>query len=124
MRLLAVIIMLIAPSFAWAENYLCITDQATGFSAEDGTHKITQFKSGEKFIFNTENATLSQFGSESPIISDCDVREKLVYCSSLIVNFNMHRENLRFMFFLKAYGYVWEKDDETPYIAIGTCSKF
>ena len=123
MRFIALILILIAPTWAVADNYLCITDKATGFAKQNGKFDIANFSSGQKYIINTKDATLSAFG-EGTIAKKCIVRINHVSCGNETVDFNMHRDKLNFMHFHKTYGYVWEGLDDTPLIAIGTFSKF
>ena len=124
MRLITLIFLLIAPSFVTAENYLCITDAATGFSPDNGTYVLTNFTPGDKYLMSTKDKTLRAFGNKNVIHRDCDESSLAVLCSSLSVDFNMHKDKLRFIIYAKSYGYVWENTDGTPHIAIGTCSKF
>ena len=123
MRFIALILILIAPTWAVGDNYLCITDKATGFAKKNGKFDIANISSGQKYIFNTEDATLSLFG-EGTLARKCIVEKKYALCSNEIVEFNMHRNKLKFMVYQISYGYVWETTDDTPQIAIGTCSKF
>ncbi|MDA9317684.1 hypothetical protein N9Q42_00755 [bacterium] len=121
MKIILSALLLIAPSFSWAENYLCIPDQATGFSKQDGKYEISEF-AANKIIVTTETKTLTAFGG-GVLDRNCDITSVKVSCSSTSVDFNMHRDNLRFMMYLKSYGYVWGTSDNT-YISIGTCSEF
>jgi hypothetical protein len=123
MKLTALILILLAPSFSWAENYLCITDKSTGFiKKETGDYEITKFAE-EKYIISTEDKTLSLFG-EKVLNRDCSINSERVACHSKQTDFNMHRDNLLFMVYHKTYGYVWGNVNDTPNIAIGTCSEF
>ena len=123
MRLVALILILIVPTWAVADNYLCITEKATGFAKQNGKFDIANFSGGQKYIVNTEDATVSAFG-EGIIAKKCIVEKKYVGCSRENIEFNMHRDKLNFMLYAITYGYVWEGLDDTPHIAIGTCSKF
>ena len=123
MKLTALILILLAPSFSWAENYLCVTDKSTGFiKKETGDYEITKF-AGTNFTISTKNKTLSVVG-EGVIHSDCYINSEAVSCESKFVDFNMHRDELRFMLYSKSYAYVWGTGVDTPQIAIGTCSVF
>ena len=119
------ILMLITPSLAVAENYLCITEQTTGFSKINGKYEQTHFKSGKKYIVSTEKKTVFEFGQDKPILTGCRVIISSLDCAGTLFEFAMHTKYLRFMIYNITYGYVWDLlVDETPHIAIGTCSKF
>jgi hypothetical protein len=127
MRLVALILILIAPTWAAADNYLCISDKTVGFTKRDdgkgGFWDEGSFSSGTKFTFSTEKAELSAFGVGT-IIGNCDVTRRSIFCQNQTVNFNLNRKNLKFMLVKSTYGYVWDGEDDTPHMAIGTCSKF
>ena len=123
MRLVALILTLIAPNWAVADNYLCISEKATGFAKQNGKFDVANIASGDKFTFSTEKAELSAFGVGT-LAKKCIVEKKYVACMRENVEFTMNRKNLKFMVYNKSYGYVHENLDDTPHIAIGTCSKF
>jgi len=114
---------LIAPNWAVADNYLCISEKATGFAKQNGKFDVANIASGDKYIINTENASLTLFGLGT-LSKKCVVEKKYVACIRENVEFTMNRKNLKFMVYSKSYGYVHESLDDTPHIAIGTCSKF
>ena len=78
MRLITLIFLLIAPSFVAADNYLCITDKAVGFTKRDGVWDEANFSSGDKLTFSTEKAELSAFGVGT-LIRNCDVTRKSIF---------------------------------------------
>ena len=82
---------------------------------------------GDKFLVKIENKkpTVSVFG-EGPIFvpSACSITTKYVSCSSFFGQFKMRPDNLLFLY-TYTFGYVEnEGQDNTPYIQLGTCSKF
>lgn len=119
-------LILIMPSFAWAENYLCISDKATGFKFKDGTWQTTGFKSGDKYIVSTEDLTVTEFGEESPIHIKCKSSREIFFCDHNFGIFHMNPKNFRYMLTWPIGAYVYPNEDNsgTPYLEIGTCSKF
>ena len=122
MKLIALTLLLMAPGFSWAENYICVPDQATGFSTETGKYEITKLES-KRIIISTEDKTLSLFG-EGIFNNECYVNQFQVMCEETFLDFKMSRDLLRFIAYHKSYGYVVGAGFDTPHIAIGTCSEF
>lgn len=58
MKRIALIFMLMTPSWAWAENYSCITDGAAGFKVENEECEPTVFTGGNKYIVFAGQASL------------------------------------------------------------------
>ena len=123
MRMVALIMCLLLPSWGWADNYLCIADETTGFAKRDGRYQQTDF-TPNKYVVNSEAKTVSAFGIEGNYMSGCDVTSETVLCKEIYADFLMHRQKMKFMLYVKSYGYVWETIEDSPHIAIGTCSQF
>ena len=63
MRRFAFALCVILPSWGWAENYLCIADETTGFAKRDGRYQQTDFTLN-KYVVNSETKTVNIFGVE------------------------------------------------------------
>ena len=128
MRWFALILCLMSPSWAVAENYLCIQEKAVGFSPKDGNFQETFFIPDRKYLVSTKKRTLSIFGSAGPPhVEECEVATLFVSCDNERTQFTIQKQNLRFMVYHLDWAYVWEGDTRfasKPIIAIGTCSKF
>jgi len=111
------------PSWAWAENYLCISDGAAGFRVENEEYKPTVSTGGDKYIVSVENGTVTPHGREGPIVSNCQNHDNRIYCTGF-TTFFVHKSNLRFMRFHTTYGYAYANNDDTPFVEIGVCTKF
>ena len=122
MRWFAFVLCVILPSWGWADNYLCIADETTGFAKRDGRYQQTNFTLN-KYVVNSEKKTVNIFGVEG-VFTGCVTDHKRVYCANSNIDFLMHRKKLKFMVYHKSFSYVWDDIEDSPHIAIGTCSKF
>ena len=120
---LALILLLIAPSWAGAENYLCISEKSTGLKFFSGSWQTTDFTTGDKYVVDVEALTLSRFGDPNPL-DGCTDGSILFNCASGRDRFTLNKQNLRYMLSFYDLGYVVGVDGGTPYIEIGTCSSF
>ena len=135
-RLLGVVCLLLLPATqpaAAADQYLCITDKATGFYFEDGEWNTANFKTGRKFLIRKPNKeelevtianigrdfVVSEFGDKSTLLW-CD---EDFYCVGHVDDFLFDKKTLRFLYIYKG-GYVSgiDNNDNTPAMQIGTCS--
>ena len=57
MRWFAFVLCVILPSWAWADNSLCIADETTGFAKRDGRYQQTDF-TPNKYVVNSETKTM------------------------------------------------------------------
>ena len=126
MKRIALMLILIMPSFAWAENYLCISDKVTGFKFMDDTWQTTGFKTGDKYIVSTEALTVTKFGEQGPLHIKCESSPEIFFCDYSFGLFRMNPKNLRYMLNWPVGVYEFPNPDNsgTPYMEIGTCSKF
>jgi len=141
---------LAAPAVA-RESYLCITESSAGFSFDKQlrTWSPTSFREGHKFIFrqkqDEDNATmpwawtwaLFPFGSTEAWAvcgKNFELSDHTQECNG-IYDFAFDRKTLRFQIYYK-YGFAFHSNNgtdndnissqsegnDTPFIAIGTCS--
>jgi len=142
-RILLAVLMLSSTS-ACAESYLCIADQAAGFSFNKGQKKwsATTFNATEKFIIKRQSAeqkifyknaawVVTRFGSSSGLLANCEKDFNdvgMLFCEG-IVNFHFNKKNMRFLSTF-AIGYVsyipgdelLDEGKNTPSMNIGACS--
>ena len=130
MRLIAVILMLIVPSWTLADNYLCLEDQVVGFSWEDRKWQTGTFM-GEKYIVKLQGAetVITEFGKEFSTYSDCSnnlffTPKNRIVCRSGYGEFYFNTVTKRFMRSYMAGYAEGDEDGNTPLISIQTCSKF
>ena len=64
MKCFAFVFCFMLPYWAVAENYLCISDEATGFVKRGGRYQQTNFIS-DKYIVNAENRIVRIFWRRS-----------------------------------------------------------
>lgn len=120
---LALILLLIAPSWAGAGNYLCIADEATGFKTIGGTFKATAIIAGDKYIVSEDDGTVTKFGQTTPIFSGCVNSDASISCGIGLGEWLLGKKQMRFMHYAISWGFPFGFED-VPYIEIGTCSKF
>lgn len=96
MKRLSLILILLTTSSAWAENYLCISDEAAGFRVENEEYKATIFAGGDKYIVSANNRTVTPFGYEAPMFNNCEDHDNRIYCTGF-GTFFLHKKKLRFM---------------------------
>ena len=123
MKRISLIFVLMLPSWAWAENYLCISDEAAGFRVENEKYKATIFAGGTKYIVSVDNKTVTKHGSGYSFFKNCENYDDSLHCNTSGITILVHKKNLRFMRFNRTYGYAYKNEDQ-PYIEIGTCTKF
>jgi hypothetical protein len=113
-------------------QWLCISDQATGFTFESGKWRPTNFKAGDRYIIRRSKLKgvaweVQNFGSKDiwPVAT-CDEdfnSYKFLFCHGFY-EFKFNAASNRF---LKAYllGYYTNtrEGEDTPSIEIGTCSE-
>lgn len=127
MKNLALILTLIvAPSWAWAENYLCVSEESVAITAPKNDWKRSRVED-KKFIVSMEEKTVRLFGGEL-ITLDCTTPLRtLLYCSGPSGQFHVNTKRLKFlygrtdpMFIVEdGPGNIWY-----PFIQVGSCSKF
>ncbi|MCI0400811.1 MAG: hypothetical protein L0Y67_08830 [Gammaproteobacteria bacterium] len=136
-----VVVLAIAPLSAQAEQYLCITDQVTGFAFNAATKQWerTSFEAGSKYVIAESQSETSTFNVKeiepSPALLLCTSsfnETGFLFCEGFVGSFKFNRKNGRY---LRAhlFGYfnvipgAYEITDATsdpPYIEIGKCSPF
>ena len=139
MKLCTLILLLAAlPVLANAESYVCVEDQATGFSFNT-TQKVWEksgFHTDRKYLVKPNSDTslqlqgkwiVSQIGHRAPIAwseSDFTSAGELRF-KGPFGEFAMNKKNLRFVTtYIIGYWTNWFPDEGefTPFISIGTCS--
>lgn len=132
--LLYIFIFMILSSPAYAENYLCVGEKATGFQYKDGSKDWIErsFNPDDPFIIQslsntTEIYSVKQTGHRYPIafcasgFNENDVMD----CSGQSIHILFDRENLRYQkYFYGSYVRVYRNypKDDTPSIEIGKCT--
>ena len=130
MRLVALILILIAPTWAVAENYLCISEDASGFIFNDEANKFEQtaITPRAKYLVSFTEKTVSQFGKEDYIFDECYFftieKKKVFFCNEPFGEFQMGEKSMKYLRTVPYLDYVMGENSSTPHIEIGTCSKF
>jgi hypothetical protein len=142
--ILAVLVMTFSMQ-STADNWLCITDKATGFALENGSWESANFQPGDKYMIKDASQTnksiygsvyqVHAFGRDTPYWicgdfgSNEDAKELLV-CEGFAIAGDTFKYNPSTGHFLATHtaGYVHTFDDgrvfgDTPHIQIGKCSK-
>lgn len=130
MKRFALILSLITPSWAFAENYLCISEKVTGFFFENEQWKQANFVE-EKFIINLTGSEIkiTEFGKDYQSYTDCveklsgTLKDRFV-CRSGFGEFYFNTKKKRYM---RSYMAGYAEGDyalDTPLLAVGKCSKF
>ena len=68
MKRFVLILCLMLPSWGWADNYLCIAEQAAGFKTIDGRHQATEFKTEDKYLVSEATGNVTRFGKKSAAV--------------------------------------------------------
>ena len=122
MKRFVLILCLMLPSWGWADNYLCIAEQAAGFKTIDGRHQATEFKTEDKYLVSEATGNVTRFGEKAPLFTACKSMTRSITCDGS-EQFILNKDNIRFMYYATSWGYVYNMTDN-PHIEIGTCSKF
>ena len=127
---LALILLLNAPSWAWATDYLCIAEKAGGVSFSESENKWvgSGFTSDDRYLVSTAKGTVSTFGSANPLHSDCSFAftgndEEIFLCDEGFGTFIMSDTKLRYLASMPYTDYVTGGRKGTPNIEIGQCVK-
>ena len=131
MRLIVFILLLIAPSLSWAEKYLCIAEDASGFIYRDVIKKWENTAinpQATKYLVSFTDRTVSKFGEEDYEHEECYFffieSKKVFYCNDGFGEFQMGEKSMKYLRTSPYYDYVMGETSSTPHIEIGTCSKF
>ena len=92
-----------------------------GFAKRDGRYQQSDL-TPNNYVVNPETKTVNIFGVEGNYMSGCDVTSETVFCKEIYADFLLHRKKMKFMLYVKSYDYVWDTMENSPHIAIGTCS--
>ena len=129
-RYIALILMLIAPSWAWATNYLCIAEKAGGvaYSETEDEWVGTKMTPNDRYLVSTDKLTVSTFGSADLLHSDCRFattikNEEIFLCDEGIDTFIMSETYLRYLASVPYFDYAINNTAGTPNIQIGQCVK-
>jgi hypothetical protein len=125
------------PSFAHAEQYICVAEQSTGFKYDEvaKTWISTSFNTRDSYlVFEPENPRyefqVKQIG-ENAVTASCRQgfdRSGHLSCTGFFgdIYFKFNRRNNRFLY-VYAHGYFTDHPDiesNMPFMQIGTCSRF
>ena len=130
MRLITFIFLLIAPSFTVANQYFCITEEASGFKYDTDLKKWKPvlINSDTKYLVSFKNKTVSKLGEDGFEYGKCEIFDfkgaDNMICKEDFGEFQMGAKSLRFLRTLPYYDYAIGENTSTPQIQIGTCSKF
>lgn len=106
-----------------AENYLCISQLSTGFKYKNDAWETVNFNEG-KYIVSVETMTVSHFGGDV-FMGDCKFYGLMLACNDGANSFYITTDRLRYQRVSTAGGsYLFDIKTGTPFIEIGTCSKF
>ncbi len=129
---------------ALAQQYLCVAEQAAGFSYDKATKewKNATFKASSKYLISKADGTWGAFqvtriGDDSPFIfckSDFNEASFLLCSAGLaaIGDFNFNKTNGRYLY-SSPFGYynvlpeannITDENSDTPFLEIGKCSPF
>lgn len=130
---------LLTSSNAHADQYLCISEKATGFefNKETKSWNTANFNvQGQKYIISKSKVEFIEYEvkkfAEKYTIAECmrDFTEKgFLDCDGPIGTFKFNRENGRFLR-INPWGYLGvspfstNEGDNSPFIEIGKCSPF
>ena len=107
-----------------AANYLCIPTKITGFYFENGNWDTTGIKANSKYVVSKDRLTVSEFGKNELIQEYCSTVGDTMYCDEYLGEFNINFKTLRYMRTAPYYDYIRGGKQGTPFIELGTCSKF
>ena len=74
MRNSAFIFFILSPFASFAEQYICMGEQVTGFIYENDAWTDTKLTSDEKYLVSFEKKSVSIFGEADPIHTNCEFR--------------------------------------------------
>ena len=131
MRLVALILILIAPTWAVAEKFICIAEAATGFYYNDDSNTWENTKinvDSSKYLVSFTEKTVSQFGKEGYMHDECFFifieETKVFFCNDGFGEFQMGEKSMKYLKTSPYYDYAMGENSGTPNIQRGTCSKF
>ena len=105
-----------------ADNYLCISKLSTGFKYKDGAWNTVNFRE-DKYIVSVEKRTVNLFGGQT-LMDECNLYGPMLECSVGANSFYMTIDKLKYQRVNGGGGYLFDNRSGTPFIEIGTCSKF
>lgn len=136
---LAVGVLSSTPAMAQVTAWLCIADNALGFSKSSGSWAPARFTPGDKYVIRASQQQgvaweVRLFGSQNPL-ADAICKQtftsmKILNCTGILTEFHFNASTSRF---IRTYlGGYWtyipgdkmfgNDNSDTPYIEIGTCS--
>lgn len=128
MKYLIFIIFLQTPTLAFAQQFLCISEKASGFKYLGNEWKSVPFKVDNKYLVNLDNNTVSRFGESEPIHRNCSNfrmhGQQLFDCGENFGEFTMSKDTLKYLITWPYIDYVIDDTTGTPNIELGTCTKF
>ena len=124
-RLIFLFMSLLLPTNLFAENYLCISEQSTGFKYINNAWTSVNFKAGNKYMVDLSDRSVGIFGTRDRIHGKCDVIVNYLFdCTNdEDGRFQMHIENLRYQRTFNLGGFIFYDDWGSPFIEIGSCHK-
>ena len=128
MRNSAFIFFILSPFASFAEQYICMGEQVTGFIYENDAWTDTKLTSDEKYLVSFEKKSVSIFGEADPIHTNCEFRRAagklLLRCDEDFGEFLMSSDTMKYQRTVPWIDYVVDETKGTPHIEIGTCAKF
>ena len=144
MRLVALILILIAPTWAMANQYICIPEETSGFYYNKEVKAwlpSIMNPTGAKYLVSLKDKNVKEFGQEDPIYEKCfqDILAfKTLGSASVFVcedypqssgTFQMNLQSLKFLQTKTHFDYIMEFEKKTdtlgtPTMSIGLCTKF
>ena len=139
MRLVALIQILIAPTWAVADAYICLGEKSTGFIYDKNSNswETRYFNAGNaKYLVSTEKKTVRLFGREKALFDNCVAgsaktksgkKTKIFFCGAPDGDLIMSTDALKFTYSGVGFDYAVGEMREgvgTPVLTIGTCTIF
>ena len=117
-----------APQMAFAEQFLCIAEKASGFIHVESEWRTQGFAGDKKYLVNFDKRTVSVFGESDPVHSKCvkyrEAGKQLFLCSEDFGTFIMSSDTMKYLLSMPYIDYVLDETGGAPHIEIGTCTKF
>ena len=134
MRLVALILILIAPTWAVADQYICIPEKSVGFYLNEDSKQwdIIEFTTNEKYLVSLETNRVTLFWQADILFETCEVvtlvgdsEAEVFLCNedTKLGEFMMSEATLRFQRYVSYFDYVTNVGTGTLLVQQGTCAK-
>lgn len=128
MRYSAFIFFILSPFASFAEQYICMAEQAAGFIYKNDAWTDGKLTSDNKYLVSFEKKSISIFGEAEPIHTNCEIfkvaGKRVLNCYEDFGEFLMSSDTMKYQRAVPWFDYVIEETNGTPNIEIGTCVKF